>query len=122
MDTLGLLRDVFHELITEVRDNDDFRDRLEKVLEKHTAAQWPPRRPHRRKPGLFDPMIVYGESRDALRTRLSELNNDELKDIIAEHGMDRSKLAMKWKKKDRLIDLIVVTAESRAHKGDAFRT
>ncbi len=56
-----------------------------------------------------------------LRTRLDELNIDELKDIVAEQGMDRSKLAMKWKKKDRIINLIITAVESRIHKGDAFR-
>jgi hypothetical protein len=35
--------------------------------------------------------------------------------------MDRSKLAMKWKTKDRLVELIVSTVASRARKGDAFR-
>jgi hypothetical protein len=35
--------------------------------------------------------------------------------------MDRTKLAMKWKDKPRLVELIVSTVESRAQKGDAFR-
>ena len=34
----------------------------------------------------------------------------------------KGKLAMKWKAKERLINLIVTTEESRVHKGDAFRT
>ncbi|GAH95753.1 unnamed protein product [marine sediment metagenome] len=54
--------------------------------------------------------------------KMTELNIEELKDIIAEQGMDRSKLAMKWKNKERLVSLIITTVESRVHKGDAFRT
>jgi len=50
------------------------------------------------------------------------LNIEELKDIVAEQGMDRSKLARKWKNKERLINLIVTAVESRMRKGDAFRT
>jgi hypothetical protein len=41
--------------------------------------------------------------------------------MIAEQGMDRTKLARKWKAKDRLIQLIVTSVKSRAQKGDAFR-
>lgn len=55
-----------------------------------------------------------------LRARLGSLGIEELKDIVAEHGMDRSKLAMKWKAPDRLVDLIVDTVQQRAHKGEAF--
>jgi hypothetical protein len=35
--------------------------------------------------------------------------------------MDRTKLAMKWKAKDRLIELIISAVKSRSQKGDAFR-
>ena len=35
--------------------------------------------------------------------------------------MDSSKLAMKWKDKDRLIQLILDTSIRRASKGNAFR-
>ena len=40
--------------------------------------------------------------------------------MIAEHGMDRDKLAMKWKTPDRLIERIVDTVRSRSAKGDVF--
>jgi hypothetical protein len=46
---------------------------------------------------------------------------EELKDIVAEHGMDSRKLAMKWKTPDRLIDLIVETVRERVTKGNVFR-
>ncbi|MCK4793137.1 MAG: hypothetical protein KAV87_55920 [Desulfobacteraceae bacterium] len=123
MNTSRLLNEVFNEFLKEVRANPDLSGRLGKIIEKHKSGTWKPSgRPYRRRPGAFDPMVVYRENPDKLRPQLEELSIEELKDIIAEHGMDRSKLAMKWKTKDRLIALIVTTVESRMHKGDAFRS
>lgn len=123
MDTGKLLKEVFDEVLREVRANPDLGSRLGRIVEKYTSITGKPSvRPHRRKPGAFDPMVVYRENSDKLKSRLMELNIEELKDIIAEQGMDRSKLAMKWKTKERLINLIVTTVENRVHKGDAFRT
>jgi hypothetical protein len=123
MDTGKLLNEVFSELLKEVRANPDLNSRLGKIIEKYNPGTGKPtRRPHRRTPGAFDPMVVYRENPDKLKSRLEELTIEQLKDIIAEQGMDRSKLAMKWKAKERLINLIITTEESRMHKGDAFRT
>ncbi len=117
-----VLASVFREVLNEIRTNADFRDRISHALgisDNITAPK--DTRPHRRKPGPFDPMTVYRREPASLRGRLEVLTTDELKDMIAEHGMDRSKLAMKWKENGRLIDLIITTVESRAMKGDAFR-
>lgn len=123
MDTSKVLNEVFSELVKEVRANPDLGTRLGKIIEKYSPGTGKPTtRPHRRTPGAFDPMVVYRENPEKLKSRLEELNIEQLKDIIAEQGMDRSKLAMKWKAKERLINLIVTTEESRVHKGDAFRT
>lgn len=62
---------------------------------------------------------THGEP--ALRARLGELSVDQLKDVVAEHGMDPSKLAMRWKTPGKLIDLIAPTVRDRSEKGDAFR-
>lgn len=79
------------------------------------------RRGGRRPAGALDPFVVYQAGEGMLRARLSELTLDQLKDVVAEHGMDPSKLAMKWKKPERLVDLIVATVRERLEKGDAFR-
>ena len=47
---------------------------------------------------------------------------EELKDIVADHGMDPGKLVMKWKSPDRIIDRIVEISVGRTRKGDAFRS
>ncbi len=76
---------------------------------------------HRRTPGVIDPFLVRKEGEEALREALDRLTLDQLKDIVAEHGMDPGKLAMKWRTSGRLIDFIVETVELRRRKGSAFR-
>jgi hypothetical protein len=71
---------------------------------------------------LIDPFqVLRGEGRDGLRDRLSALALDELRDVVAEYGIEPYTLAMKWKTPSRLIDLITETIEQRSRKGDAFR-
>lgn len=116
------LNAVFAELLAEAGRNDQLRRRLTEILEGASSAEESPaRRSARRKPAAFDPMAVYRQEPGDLPNRLGALSVDELKDIIAEHGMDRTRLARRWKDKDRLIELIVNAAKSRAQKGDAFR-
>jgi hypothetical protein len=59
--------------------------------------------------------------RDNLRNALAPLDLERLKDIVAQFGMDPSKLVMKWKDRDRVAEHIVETSITRATKGDAFR-
>lgn len=71
---------------------------------------------------MIDPFAVFGDTgEDGLRTRLGELSLDQLRDIVAEHGMDNDRLAMKWKDSARVIDRIVERVASRFAKGSAFR-
>lgn len=79
------------------------------------------RRSGRRARSVLDPFAIHAEGEDVLRARLRELDIEKLKDIIAEHGMDTARLAMKWKSKERLLDLIATTVQARSRKGDAFR-
>jgi hypothetical protein len=69
----------------------------------------------------LDPVALAAQGEEALRNRLAALTLDQLKDIVADHGMDRDRLVMKWRKPNRVIDRIVEVSISRAHKGDAFR-
>jgi hypothetical protein len=76
----------------------------------------------RRAPGPWDPYAVYAElGETGLRERLGELELDQLRDIVAEHGMNNDGLVMKWKTASRVIDRIVERVVARASKGDAFR-
>lgn len=117
------LKAVLNELLAEVERNDQLREKLTGILECPAGHAEPrPKRSARRKPGPFDPMALHREHPEDLMRRLDELTVEELKDIVAENGMDRTKLAMKWKTKNRLIELIVSTVKSRSLKGDVFRT
>ena len=76
---------------------------------------------NRRDPAVINPVEVIEGGEDVLREKLDNLTEKELKDIIAYYGMDSTKLSMKWKKRDRLINFIIETSVRRASKGDAFR-
>jgi len=86
------------------------------------AESAPARRGGRRAPGVLDPYEVYGSTGEAgLRTALAGLQLEELRDIVAQHGMDNDKLAMKWKNPSRVIGRIVERVVARVAKGSAFR-
>ena len=105
----------------------DFAQKLGEVLglepcqrdRKETKDERPR---NRRTPAILDPVAVLREHGDQeLRSRLSGLNLEQLKDIVAQYGMDPGKLVMKWKTRDRVADRIVELSIKRAEKGDAFR-
>ena len=76
----------------------------------------------RRTPAVLDPVAVLRvEGAPGLRSRLSGLDLEQLKDIVAQYGMGPGRLVMKWKTWDRVADRIVEMSASRAQKGDAFR-
>jgi len=77
---------------------------------------------NRRASAVLDPVAVIREGEGVLRERLISLSLEQLRDIVADHGMDPGKLVMKWKDTSRVIDRIVEVSGSRATKGDAFRT
>ena len=124
MDTVKLLRALLRELVSEVEVNEGLRNKLDVLIKRQCGSEihQTPKKSNRRKPGLFDPVSVYRENPDSLQPRLENLEIEELKDIVAEQGLDRAKLAMKWKSKERLIELIVTSVKMRSQKGDAFRT
>lgn len=120
------VRKIIEEVLFELERNPDLADRLRLVLNpKRSSKATSPegRRPRRRAPSAFDPFAVYEEGGESsLHNRLRELDLERLKDMVADHGMDPMKLAMKWRTQDRLVDLIVRTVHDRARKGDAFRS
>lgn len=82
-----------------------------------------PRRSNRRAPGPLDPFAVLAEVGEAgLRERLLALDLEQLRDIVAEHGMDHDRLAMRWKDEGRVAERIVDKVRGRNSKGSAFRT
>ena len=119
----GTLKRVLEAVTAEAGRNPAFASSLEKALEVTPELERNlPKRPHRRSPGVIDPFSVFADAgEEGVRRSLSQLSIEQLKDVVAEHGMDRSTLAMKWKTSDRFVDLILETVATRSRKGDAFR-
>lgn len=131
MNTAKRLRALFREIVREAEANPTFAEQIKLALDIDAPTAGGPKpaqvsansaRLHRRRPGVMDPFQVFEAVGDnGLRGRLMDLSVEQLKDIVAQYGMDSAKLAMKWRTKDRLVDLIAVTVRGRSHKGDAFR-
>ncbi|MET3946815.1 hypothetical protein ABIB49_001514 [Arthrobacter sp. UYCu512] len=99
-----------------------FANSLQTALSPSSAELPKARRTGRRAPGVVDPFGIYNDTDEqGLRERLSGLDLEQLRDIVAEHGMDHDRLAMKWKDHQRVINRIVEKVVSRTSKGSAFR-
>jgi len=73
-------------------------------------------------PPAFDVFqVFFAEGAEQLRRRLEMLELKDLKSLISRHGLDPSGLAQKWRKQEKLIDLIVQRMEARGRKGEVFR-
>ena len=113
------LKTIFKIIFDEAENNPNFNEKFKEVFSDKPKESR--RKTHRRSPAAIDPIKVIEEGEEKLKIELSNLDIERLKDIIAEFGMDTSKLAMKWKNKDRLINHIVTFSVQRIKKGDAFR-
>ena len=119
------LTKVFAAIAHEASKGPRFANALSKALRDVDGKPSPtdrPRRSNRRNPSIVDIFQIYADGGEAgLRARLGELDLEQLRDIIAEHGMDNDRLAMKWKDHGRVVDRIVDRVVTRAAKGSAFR-
>ncbi len=89
---------------------------------KEGAAAGDAKRGKNRRPAaVLDPVQVVRHGETVLRAALEKLSLDQLRDIVAEYGMDPGRLAMKWVDTARVTDRIVELSIARARKGDAFR-
>jgi hypothetical protein len=97
-------------------------------LKEHASPKAEPKRseatrPKNRRPAaVLDPVALARDGEAALRSGLSPLSVEQLKDVVADYGMDPGKLVMKWKDAERVVDRIVELSLARARKGDAFRS
>lgn len=127
---------LMREVIAEADTNPDFCARLEAALgangrttvrqkapagrPRDSRSPQPKRPSHRRPPAVLDPVQLAREGEQQLREALGCLNLEQLRDVVADYGMDPGKLVMKWRDDERVVDRIVEVAVSRAHKGSAF--
>jgi hypothetical protein len=113
----------------EAERNKHFKASLERALGLHTSTATPriptegetQKKGGRRTPAVLDPVEFARQGEEALRAEMKRLSLDQLRDIVAQYGMDPGKLVMKWKDSDRVVERIVELALARATKGDAFR-
>lgn len=119
------LQGLVRAIVEEAERNPDFALRVEKSLgmggeipaqsDRNTK-----RGRNRRTPAVLDPIDAARRGEEALRQRLAALGLEQLKDVVADFGMDPGKLVMKWKTPQRIIDRIVEFSMARAVKGDVF--
>jgi len=92
---------LFETVLEEAEHNPEFAARLAAAVDGsvpgHDPGPRPTRRGNRRAPGVIDHFAELERGEDNLRRRLEALDVEQLKDIIAERGMDRSKRALSWK-------------------------
>lgn len=117
------LKEIFYCILSEMEKNKDFNKKITDIILETADSAASPRKKtgHRRNSSIFNPLDMVMNNDLNLHEKLMELDIEQLKDIIAEHGMDNAKLAMKWKSKERLVNLIIETSIRRSTKGDAFR-
>ena len=75
----------------------------------------------RRNKAVLDPVHLARDGEERLRTELENLTVDELKDIVAEFGMDPRRKVMKWKTRENIVEEIVRVSKYRSRKGESFR-
>jgi hypothetical protein len=116
------LNDLVRTVLEEAERNPEFANRVEEALGLRKKPLTPrvTRGVSRRAPAVLDPVQLARQGEQALRARLGELNLEQLKDIVAEYGMDSGKLVVKWKTSERIIDRIVGISLGRARKGEGF--
>lgn len=124
------LNDLIRAVIDEAGRNPEFSKQLEEALglvagtrrvsANSPPGQTPPRAAHRRAPAVLDPVELARQGESVLRTRLRELTVEQLKDVVADYGMDPGKLVLKWKTPERIIERIIEVSIGRAKKGEGF--
>jgi hypothetical protein len=88
-----------------------------------TPAGGAPGKPSRapRPAAALDPVQLARQGEAPLRSELGRLSLEQLRAILAEHGMDTGKKLARVRTVAKIVDHIVELALARAHKGDAFR-
>jgi len=118
------LQGLVRAIVEETERNAEFARKVESSLGMGGGTPAPsgrnPKGGNRRTPAVLNPIEVARQGEEALRQRLGALSLEQLKDVVADYGMDPGKLVMKWKTPQRIIDRIVEFSMARAVKGDVF--
>jgi len=103
----------------EIEDNPDFSKNIELRIEDVPIVSG---KKDMLEPIDIDIFRIFSEGGEqALRQRLEPLESRALVQIVRQHGFDPSKLAEKWKDKERLINLILERVAARSDSGKVFK-
>jgi len=105
-------------IVDEISRNKQFAEKLGCLFDGVPTGV--PKKRNRRAPAKLDPFALLESGEAVLSRELAKLSVDELKDIVSEYGMDASRLALKWKDRQRLEALIIDATRRKASHGDAF--
>lgn len=86
-----------------------------------TEASDEKKRRNRRDPAVLNPFDMIPNDETKLVECLNGLTVEELKDIIAQFGLDPTNRSLQWRKKERLIQGILEATHRKVAKGNAFR-
>lgn len=120
-----MIRDLMKIVISEIEQNPAFAKQIETALCVESKSESKriveaSRARNRRAPAVLDPILLARKGKEALWEELKPLSIEQLKDIIAEYGMDTDRQTRRWNTPDRLIERIVEISLARAHRGAAF--
>jgi len=117
------LQKLFDCIIDEMIKNDEFNEKISVILsgDLKVSLKQGKKGGNKRNAAILNPVELAMNNDLSLKDKLDDLTIEQLKDIIAEYGMDNARLAMKWRNEEKLIQLILETAQRRSTKGDAFR-
>lgn len=118
-DSIELLPRILRSLASELERNPALREHVltEIENERRIVPGSDPLEPK------FDAIEVLRQGGvSALRKGLEVLEIPDLKGIITNQALDTTRLAQKWRSKERLVDFIIERMIARSQKGDAFRS
>lgn len=127
MDMEKLLKDFCEVIIEEINKNEEFSNKVKKILvenikiEKDKLKTKKKKKVLSEKDILINPYKILLEGTEFLENKLSKLELQDLKNIVEYYSMDPSKSFKRWRKKERFINLILEVSILRANKGNAFR-
>lgn len=127
MEIEKLLKEFCEVIIKESKANEDFSNKLKKVLIENSTLEKKEVKTKKKKTVLsekdilINPYDVLLVGEEVLENKLKELELIDLKNIIAYYAMDPSKSFQRWRKKERLIKLILEVSNLRLNKGNSFR-
>lgn len=108
-------------VLAEMESNPGFAEKIGALLgEPSPEKKAAKKTSQKRSPSRIHPYEIAKKGARALEDALNGLDVEELKDTIQQYDMDTTGKAMRLRKKEALIDHILLVAERRGKKGDVF--